>query len=197
MFYFVPLFQGFLSLPMKRILLTFILFAITFSITAQDIDRDRRIMEQVTANQDKYSFAMASHDTLEVAVKNAIALLASQILTDVKVQSKSEIHSVTNGNDVEEQLFFDQVAETFTNIRLKDYQTLVVDKPSRRNSEFTAFVYIEKESIAQIYSEMEAEEKEARQARAKRLSEDVNFYYNEGCATTGQRPATLATTRGA
>ena len=166
---------------MKRILLTLIFTFIILSISAQDVDRDRRIMERVMADHNKYSFTSASHDTLEVAVKNAVARLASQIVTDVKVQAKSEIHSVTEGNEVEERLFFDQVAETFTNVRLKDYHTLVVTKPDRKQNSYTAFVYIEKESIDQIYAEIEAEEKEARQARAKKLSEDVNFYYNEGC----------------
>ena len=108
---------------MKRILLTLIFTFIILSISAQDVDRDRRIMERVMADHNKYSFTSASHDTLEVAVKNAVARLASQIVTDVKVQAKSEIHSVTEGNEVEERLFFDQVAETFTNVRLKDYHT--------------------------------------------------------------------------
>jgi hypothetical protein len=57
------------------------------------------------------------------------------------------------------------VAETFTNVRLKDYHTLVVAKPDRKNTQYTAFVYIGKESIAQIYAEIEEEEREARQAR--------------------------------
>ena len=166
---------------MKRTLLTFILTSFFLALSAQNIDRDRRIMERVMADNDKYSYASASHDTLEVAVKNAVAMLASQIVTDVRVQAKSEIHSVTGNGDVEERLFFDQIAETFTNVRLKDYHTLVVAKPDRKNTKYTAFVYIEKESIAQIYAEIEEEEREARQAREIKTSKDVNFYYNEGC----------------
>lgn len=165
---------------MKRIILTLILSTLFLSLSAQDIDRDRRIMDRVMADTDKYSYASASHDTLEVAVKNAVAMLASQIVTDVKVQAKSEIHSVTGNGDIEERLFYDQIAETFTNVRLKDYHTLVVAKPDRKNSKYTAFVYIEKESIAQIYAEIEEEEREARQAREVQASKDVNFYYNEG-----------------
>lgn len=166
---------------MKRIILTLILSTLFLVLSAQDVDRDRRIMERVMADSDRYSYASASHDTLEVAVNNAVALLASQIVTDVRVQAKSEIHSVTGNGDVEERLFYDQIAETFTNVRLKDYHTLVVAKPDRKNSKYTAFVYIEKESIAQIYAEIEAEEQEARLAKAKKIGEDVNFYYNEGC----------------
>ncbi len=166
---------------MKRILLTLILSTLFLTLSAQDVDRDRRIMERVMADTDKYSYASASHDTLEVAVKNAVAMLASQIVTDVKVQAKSEIHSVTGNGDIEERLFYDQIAETFTNVRLKDYHTLVVAKPDRKNTKYTAFVYIEKESIAQIYAEIEEEEREARQARERQASKDVNFYYNEGC----------------
>lgn len=166
---------------MKRIILTLLLSTLFLALSAQDVDRDRRIMERVMADTDKYSYASASHDTLEVAVKNAVAMLASQIVTDVKVQAKSEIHSVTGNGDIEERLFYDQIAETFTNVRLKDYHTLVVAKPDRRNSNYTAFVYIEKESIAQIYAEIEEEERDARQAREVQASKDVSFYYNEGC----------------
>ncbi len=166
---------------MKKYYLTLLLSTLFIALTAQDVDRDGHIMEQVIAAGDKYSYASASHDTLEVAVKNAVTMLASQIVTDVKVQAKSEIHSVTSNGDIEERLFYDQVAETFTNVRLKDYHTLVVAKPDRKNTKYTAFVYIEKESIAQIYSEIEEEEREARQAREVRASKDVNFYYNEGC----------------
>lgn len=166
---------------MKRIILTLILSTLFLSLSAQEIDRDRRIMERVMADNDKYTYASASHDTLEVAVKNAVAMLASQIVTDVKVQAKSEIHSITGNGDVEERLFYDQIAETFTNIRLKDYHTLVVAKPDKKSTKYTAFVYIEKESIAQIYAEIEEEEREARQARERQASKDVNFYYNEGC----------------
>lgn len=166
---------------MKRIILTLILSTLFLTLSAQDIDRDRRIMERVMADTDKYSYASASHDTLEVAVKNAVAMLASQIVTDVKVQAKSEIHSVTGNGDIEERLFYDQVAETFTNVRLKDYHTLVVAKPDKKSTKYTAFVYIEKESIAQIYAEIEAEKQEARIERAKKTGEDVNFYYKEGC----------------
>ena len=166
---------------MKRIILTLMLSTLFLVLSAQDVDRDKRIMERVMAETDKYSYASSSHDTLKVAVKNAVALLASQIVTDVKVQAKSEIHSVTGNGDVEERLFYDQVAETFTNVRLKDYHTLVVAKPDRKNTQYTAFVYIEKESIAQLYAEIEAEEQEARIERAKKIGEDVNFYYNEGC----------------
>lgn len=165
---------------MKRLLLALLFSTFFLSVAAQDVDRDRRIMDRVLADSDKYSYASASHDTLEVAVKSAVALLASQIVTDVRVQAKSEIHTVTGNGELEERQFFNQVAETFTNVRLKDYHTLVVDKPSRRNSEYSVFVYIEKESIAQIYAEIEADEREARRLRAKKTNEDVNYYFNEG-----------------
>lgn len=158
-----------------------VLFTLSFSAIAQNVDRDKLIIERVMADSDMYSYASASHDTLEIAVKNAVAFLAGQIVTDVRIQAKSEIHSVTGNGDVEERLFYDQIAETFTNVRLKDYHTLVVAKPDRKSSKYTAFVYVEKESIAQIYAEIEAEEREARLAKTKKIGEDVNFYYNEGC----------------
>ena len=129
-------------------------------------------MERVIAAGDKYSYASASHDTLEVAKKNAIAQLASQIITDVRVKAKTEIHSVTGNGEVDEKLIFDQVAETFTNVRLEDYHTLIVAKPDRKNSNYTAFVYIEKESIAKIYARIEAEEQDIFSLRRFQMSEE-------------------------
>ena len=165
---------------MKKFYLTLLLSTLFLALSAQDVDRDRRIMEQVIDAGDKYSYASFSHDTLEVAIKNAVSLLASQIITDVKIKAKSEIHSVTDNGDVDERLIFDQVAETFTNVRLEDYRTLVVAKPDRKSNNYTAFVYIEEESIAKIYAKIEAEEREARMAMIKKISDDVRFYYKEG-----------------
>lgn len=165
---------------MKKYLLTLVLSTLFLALTAQDVDRDRRIMEKVIAAGDKYSYASFSHDTLEVAKKNAVAQLASQIITDVRVKAKTEIHSVTGNGEVDEKLFFDQVAETFTNVRMEDYHTLIVAIPDRKNSNYTAFVYIEKESISKIYARIEAEEQEAKLAKSKRINEDVKYYYNKG-----------------
>lgn len=165
---------------MKRFYLTLLLSTLFFALSAQDVDRDKRIMEQVVASGGKYSYASSSHDTLEVAIKNAVSLLASQIITDVKVKAKSEVHSVTGNGEVDERLFFDQVAETFTNVRLQDYHTLIVAKPDRKSNSYTAFVYIDKESIEKISSRIEAEEQEARLAKKKKISDDVKFYYKEG-----------------
>ena len=165
---------------MKRFYFTLLFSTLALALAAQDVDRDRRIMEQVVASSDKYSYASSSHDTLEVAIKNAVSLLASQIITKVTVKTKSEVHSVTENDQIDESIFFDQVAETFTNVRLEDYHTLVVGKPDRKNKDFTAFVYIEKEKIDQIMARIEAEEQEAKLAKRKKTSDDVNFYYKEG-----------------
>ncbi|MCR5040278.1 MAG: hypothetical protein K6A94_13205 [Bacteroidales bacterium] len=166
---------------MKKILFTLVFTTLMLSLTAQNVDRDRRIMEQVmAAASGTYTYASASHDTLEVAIKNAVSLLASQIVTDVRVTGKDEIHSVIGNGEIDERHFFDRVAETFTNVRLKDYHILKVAEPDRRNSKYTAFVYIEKETIAQIYKELEEREIEIRQAKERKTAEDVKFYYKEG-----------------
>lgn len=166
---------------MKKILFTLLFATLILSLTAQNVDRDRRKMEQIMAAPDTYTYASASHDTFEVAIENAVSLLASQIVTDVKVIGKHKIHSVTGNGEIDEQQFFDQIAETFTNVRLKDYHILKVAEPDRRNSKYSAFVYIEKEKVDQIYKELEEREIEVRQAKAKKTTEDVKFYYREGC----------------
>ena len=165
---------------MKRFFLALWFSTLFIALSAQDVEQNKSVMRTVMADSDSYSYASASHDTLEVAIKNAVTLLASQIVTDVKVHGKTETHSIAGKDDVEECQFYDQIAETFTNVRLKGYNTLVIAKPDKRNSEYTAFVYIEKETIAQIYAELEAEENKARAEKAKMLDTDVNYYYNEG-----------------
>ena len=174
---------GFFSMrqPMKRLLLPVLLLFLTASALAQDVKHDRAIMEKVEAASDRYLFTSASADSLEQAKINAVQQLAGQIMTDVKTSSNYDVsHRLENGQ-VDETVLFNQVSETFTNVRLTDYQTLVVGKPDKRNKMYTVFVYIDKAKVKEIYQEIEEREAEAQLEREKKIAVDVRHYYSEGC----------------
>lgn len=166
---------------MKKLILSLTLLLFAFAASAQDVKHDRAIMEQVQAASGRYLFASASADSLDKAKALAVQHLASQIMTEVKVYSNYAIgHQVENGQ-IDEKVLFKQVSETFTNVRLTDYQTLVVGRPEKRNKDYTVFVYIDKDKVKEIYQEIEEREKEARKEQEARLSKDVRHYYSEGC----------------
>ena len=166
---------------MKKLFLPFLLCIMAVSAYAQDVKHDRAIMTQVQAASDRYLFASASADSLEQAKASAVKQLASQIMTEVKVFSNYDLsHSYKDGS-IDETILFKQVSETFTNVRLTDYQTLVVDKPDRRKKYYTAFVYIDKAKVKEIYQEIEEREMEAIREKEKEVATNVRFYYSEGC----------------
>ena len=166
---------------MNKLLLPVLLLFLAASVSAQDIKHDRAIMEKVQAASDRYLFASASADSLEQAKINAIQQLAGQIMTDVKTSSNYDVsHRLENGQ-VDETVLFNQVSETFTNVRLTDYQTLIVGKPDKRNKMYTVFVYIDKAKVKEIYQEIEEREAVAQLEREKKIAGDVRHYYSEGC----------------
>lgn len=152
----------------------------TASALAQDVKHDRAIMQQVQASN-RYLYASASADSLDQAKASAIEQLAGQIMTNVNVYSSYDIsHKIENGS-IDESVLFKQVSEAFSNVRLSEYQTLVVGKPDKRNKEYSVFVYIDKAKVKEICQEIEEREKEAQQEREKKLATDVRHYYTEGC----------------
>ena len=166
---------------MKKLLLSLILFLTIVSASAQDVKHDRAIMQQVQAASDRYLFASASADSLDQAKNSAVKQLAGQIMTEVKVSSDYDIvHRLENG-EIDETVLFKQVSETFTNVRLTDYQTLVVGKPDKRNKKYTVFVYIDKAKVDEIYKEIEDREREAQKEKIEKQAVDVRHYYSEGC----------------
>lgn len=166
---------------MKKLLLPIFALFLIVTASAQDVKQARTIMEQVQAASNRYLFASASADSLEQAKANAVQQLASQIMTEVKVYSNYDLsHRLENGN-LDETVLFKQVSETFTNVRLTDYQTLVVGKPDKRNKKYTVFVYIDKTKVKEIYQEIEEREREAQEERLKELTTNVRHYYSEGC----------------
>lgn len=166
---------------MKRLLLPVMLLIMSVSAFAQDVKHDRAIMTQVRAASDRYLFASASADSLDRAKASAVKQLAGQIMTEVKVFSNYDLsHSYKDGS-LDETVLFKQVSETFTNVRLTDYQTLVVGKPDKRTRDYTVFVYIDKAKVKEIYQELEEREMEAQIENERKIANDVHHYYSEGC----------------
>ena len=166
---------------MKKLLLPLILFLTFVSASAQDMKQARTIMQQVQAASDRYLFASASADSLDQAKTSAVHQLAGQIMTNVQSYSKYDLSHRMESGEIDETVLFEQVSETFTNVRLTDYQTLVVGKPERRNKKYTVFVYIDKGKVKEIYDEIMEREKEARREKEEKLASDVRHYYSEGC----------------
>ena len=158
----------------------FLLTFISLISSAQDLSRNREIMQKVMSS-DKYSFAIGSADSLNTAISYAVTHLADQIMTDVKISSKYEIKSQNGNGELNETVIFEQVSETFTNVRLSDYQQLIIEKPNKKNKEYSVFVYISKEKIKEILQELEEKEKAVQLEKEKKAYEDVNFYFSEGC----------------
>ena len=166
---------------MKKLLLPLILFLTVFSASAQDIKQQRESMRQVQAASDRYLFTSASADSLDQAKASAVKQLASQIMTNVTSYSNYDLSHKSENGKMDERVLFKQVSETFTNVRLRDYQTLVVGKPDKRNKLYTVFVYIDKAKVKEIYDEIEEREREAQKEREEKVAKDVRFYYSEGC----------------
>ena len=166
---------------MKKLLLSLFLFLTVVSASAQDVKQTRAAMKQVQAASDRYLFASATADSLDQAKASAVQQLASQIMTNVTSYSNYDLsHRFENG-DIDETVLFNQVSETFTNVRLTEYQTLVVGKPDKKNKTYTVFVYIDKGKVREICEEIEEREKEAQKEREEKLATDVRHYYSEGC----------------
>ena len=166
---------------MKKLILSLTLLLFVVAASAQDVKRDRATMEQVQALSDRYLYASASADSLDKAQNLAVQSLATQIVTEVKVYSNYAIGHQNENGQIDEKVLYKQVSETFTNVRLTDYQTLVVGKPDKRNKDYTVFVYISKDKVKEIYQEIEEREKEAHKEQEERLVKDVRHYYSEGC----------------
>lgn len=164
----------------KAIFTLFLVFS--FSVFyAQDVEQDRRVMKKVQAESDKYLFASASADSLDKATTDAVKMLSSQIMTNVQIVTDSKINSSFANGELSEETVFSQVAKTFSNVQLSDYQRLVVAKPQKKNKEYTVFVYISRERVDEILAEIKEAERQAQEAREKQASLDVNHYYSEAC----------------
>ena len=137
-------------------------------------------MNNIMMDHENYLYATAVADSFDLAVKEATGMLASQIMTDVKSESKSSLSSMTNNGDFSESSYFSNITETFTNVQLSDYQVLMIDKPTKKSKTYTAFVYISSKRVAEIIKDMKQAEEKAAAERFNKLKTDINFYYDEG-----------------
>lgn len=167
---------------MKKIVFTVLLVLSFSAFYAQDInqiEQNKRIMKEVQLMPDKYLFASASADSLEQARADAIAMLSGLILTDVEVVTDSRIESKSVNGEINEELVFSQVAKTFSNVRLSDYQPIVVGIPQKKSKQYTVFVFITKDRVNEIVAEIEEQERAAQKERERQAADDVRTYYRE------------------
>ena len=167
----------------KRFFLGMLLLMFALPLTplqAQDVEQDRATMKKVREAFDRYLFASSSADSLEKARANAVAELASNIRTTVERKDVNTIHSRREGRDIQEQSTYDMISKTFTNVDLTAYQTLIVGKPSKKDKNYTVFVYISLENVNKIIAEIKEKEQEDRAEQIRRDSANICFYYHEG-----------------
>lgn len=168
-------------MSIQKSITIFISLCISILCYSQDLESNKLIMKRVIAEHDNYLHATAVADSFDIAVKQAVGMLASQIMTEVKAESTYELSSSTDNNNFSTSAYFSNVTKTFTDIRLSDYHMLLIDKPSKRNKQkYTAFVYISSNKVHQILEEMRQEEERAAAERFAKLKNDVVFYYSEG-----------------
>lgn len=159
---------------------SFILVLFSIAIHAQDIETNKKIMNKIMMDTEHYHYATAVADSFDLAINDAVGILAAQIMTDVKSEGTTTMTEQNINGDISGASYFSNVIKTFTDVRLTDYHVLMVGKPTKKNKNYAAFVYISSERVSEIIEELEQAEIEAALERERQLKNDVNFYYNEG-----------------
>ena len=179
---FVSLHNIIPSSPMKTIKLaiSFVILSLCTIVHAQNIEANRKIMNQIIMDPEHYHHATAVADSFDIAIKDAVAMLASQIMTNVKSEGITTMQEQNINGEISSSTYFSNVINTFTDVRLSDYHVLMVGKPSKKSKNYSAFVYISSERVREIIDELEQAEIEAARERERQLKIDVNFYYEEG-----------------
>lgn len=157
-----------------------ILILLSLFVHAQDIEANRDIMSRIMLDTEHYHYATATADSFDLAIQQAVGILAGQIMTKVEgettiTQSEQEI----NG-EISSASYFSNINKTFTDVRLTDYHVLMVGKPTKKKKEYEAFVYISSDKVTEIIEEIKQSEIEAARERERQLKSDVQFYYDEG-----------------
>lgn len=167
---------------MKAIRLTasMVFFFFCLSSHAQNIEANRKIMNQIIMDPERYHHATAVADTFELAINDAVGMLASQIMTSVKSEGTSTMQEQNVDGQLSSNSYYSNVIKTFTDVRLTDYHVLMVGKPNKKAKNYTAFVYISSDRAREIIEELKQAEIEAAMERERQLKNDVNFYYEEG-----------------
>ncbi len=129
---------------------------------------------------DHYLFAVGIADSFDLAIHDAVGMLAGQITTNVNSASSITISSSCVKGDLSGSTYFSNVVSTFTDVQLTDYHVLMIDKPNKKNKSYTAFVYISSAKVNEIIAEIKQAEKEATVERENKLKKDVAFYFDEG-----------------
>ena len=168
--------------PMKTIKLAILFVFLSFCtiVHAQNIEANRKIMNQIIMDPEHYHHATAVADSFDIAIRDAVGMLASQIMTDVKSEGTTTMKEQYINGKLSSSTYFSNVINTFTDVRLSDYHVLMVGKPSKKTKNYTAFVYIGSDRVKEIINELEQAEIEAALERERQLKIDVNFYYEEG-----------------
>lgn len=147
---------------------------------AQNIEANRKTMNKIIMDTEHYHHATAVADSFDLAINDAVAMLASQIMTNVRSEASSVIMEQNLNGEISGSSYFSNVIKTFTDVRLTDYHVLMVGKPTKKTKTYTAFVYISSERVSEIIEELKQAEIEAAIEREKQLKNDINFYYDEG-----------------
>ena len=159
---------------------TLVLILSSFILQAQNIDANRKTMNKIIMDAEHYHHATAVADSFDLAINDAVAMLASQIMTNVRSEASSVIKEHNLNGEITSSSYFSNVVKTFTDVRLTDYHVLMVGKPTKKTKTYTAFVYISSERVAEIIEELKQAEIEAAIEREKQLKNDISFYYDEG-----------------
>lgn len=168
--------------PMKTIKLatSLILILLCMIGRAQNIDANRKIMNQIIMDPEHYFHATAVADSFDLAVKDAVGMLAAQIKTNVESESTTTMSEQNLNGDISSLSYFSNVIKTFTDVSLTGYQSLMIGKPTKKTKKYTAFVYISSERVAEIIEELKQAEIKKAQEKERLLKNDINFYYDEG-----------------
>ena len=161
---------------MKRVLLFTAFLIISLIVNAQDIEGNRKIMESVKANRQKYLFAEAFGENLEEAKKEAVKQLGEQISITVKSETNLKMVEKTLGNEISSESVFDMAARTFSNVNLKSYTALQTGAPTKKSKHYTVFAFIGNDQVEKILMDLAAEEKAAYEERRA----NVLGYYESG-----------------
>ena len=163
-----------------RLLLSLLLALFNLGVFGQDVNANKQIMKKIIMDSEHFQFATAVADSFDIAVNDAVSLLASQIMTNVKSEAVSTISEQYVDGTISSTSYFSNVIKTFSDVRLTDYHVLMIDKPTKKSKFYGAFVYISSEKVSEIIAELKEAEIEAAQERERLLKNDINFYYDEG-----------------